>query len=87
MLEKDIDNVFVKYVKEYQGRETFFFIYTSKYNSHPLDINGTHVHVYPKPPTALEFLRTSVHPNRPALVQGERKKSERYTKSFIQGKS
>ncbi|KAG2205500.1 hypothetical protein INT47_005874 [Mucor saturninus] len=40
-----------------------------KYFPHS-DINGTHVHVYPKPPTALEFLRTSIHPNRPALIQG-----------------
>ncbi|KAI9023501.1 cupin-like domain-containing protein [Phycomyces nitens] len=31
---------------------------------------GSHVHVYPKPPTALEFLRTSVHPNRPAVIKG-----------------
>ncbi|GAA5801197.1 hypothetical protein HPULCUR_006640 [Helicostylum pulchrum] len=52
MLEEDIGNIFVKYVKEYQ------------------DINGTYVHVYEKPPTALEFLRTSVHPNRPAVIKG-----------------
>lgn len=52
MDKDDIDNIFVKYVKEYQ------------------DLNGNHVHVYPKPPTPLEFLRTSVHPNRPAIIKG-----------------
>ena len=37
-----------------------------------LDINGTYVHVYEKPPTALEFLRTSVHPNRPAVIKSKK---------------
>ncbi|KAI8082624.1 jmjC domain-containing protein 7 [Gilbertella persicaria] len=52
MSQKDIESVFVKYVKEYQ------------------DINGTHIHIYESPPSALEFLRTSVHPNRPAIIKG-----------------
>ncbi|KAK4515909.1 uncharacterized protein ATC70_010867 [Mucor velutinosus] len=50
--QKDIDSVFIQYVKEYQ------------------DINGTYVQVYEKPPTALEFLRGSVQPNRPAVIKG-----------------
>ncbi|KAL1926170.1 hypothetical protein VTP01DRAFT_6035 [Rhizomucor pusillus] len=33
------------------------------------DINGTHFNVYEQPPSALEFLRENVHPNRPALIK------------------
>ncbi|KAI8361827.1 jmjC domain-containing protein 7 [Choanephora cucurbitarum] len=48
----DIDNVFTKYVQEYQ------------------EINGTSIRIYSKPPSPLEFLRESVHPNRPAIIKG-----------------
>ncbi|KAI8378295.1 jmjC domain-containing protein 7 [Choanephora cucurbitarum] len=34
------------------------------------EINGSNVQIYSKPPPALEFLRESVHPNRPALIKG-----------------
>ncbi|KAI8378028.1 cupin-like domain-containing protein [Radiomyces spectabilis] len=33
------------------------------------EINGSHVHTYSNPPTPLEFLRHSVHPNRPAVIK------------------
>ncbi|KAG1504205.1 hypothetical protein G6F54_001168 [Rhizopus delemar] len=35
-----------------------------------IEINGTYVRVYDNPPTALEFLRTSVQSNRPAIIKG-----------------
>ncbi|KAI8368725.1 JMJD7-PLA2G4B protein-like protein [Blakeslea trispora] len=34
------------------------------------EINGTSIQVYSKPPSPLEFLRESVHPNRPAIIKG-----------------
>ncbi|KAI7901958.1 JMJD7-PLA2G4B protein-like protein [Cokeromyces recurvatus] len=45
---------------------TAFLKYIKEYQ----DINGTHVHVYERPPSAIEFLRSSVHPNRPAIIKG-----------------
>lgn len=78
--QKDIDSVFVQYVKEYQGM--YIYIYTQAHRNEIefsslslslntcIDINGTYVQVYEKPPTALEFLRGSVQPNRPAVIKG-----------------
>lgn len=69
--QKDIDSVFVQYVKEYQGKHTQ--AHRSEMGSDlsvHVDINGTYVQVYEKPPTALEFLRGSVQPNRPAVIKG-----------------
>lgn len=37
-----------------------------------IEINGTYVRVYDNPPTALEFLRTSVQSNRPAIIKGRK---------------
>ncbi|KAI8149323.1 putative pla2g4b [Fennellomyces sp. T-0311] len=33
------------------------------------EINGSHIHVYDAPPSPVEFLRNSVHPNRPAIIK------------------
>ncbi|CAO3660885.1 unnamed protein product [Rhizopus microsporus] len=46
--------------------ETVLIDYVKEYQ----DINGTFIHIYDNPPTPLEFLRTSVHPNRPAIIKG-----------------
>lgn len=74
MDKDDVDNIFVKYVKEYQGMNSFCYSSWTEWVRSWLfilsDLNGNHVHVYPKPPTPLEFLRTSVHPNRPAIIKG-----------------
>ncbi|KAL0081388.1 jmjC domain-containing protein 7 [Phycomyces blakesleeanus] len=46
--------------------EESFVRYVKEYQ----EMCGSYVHVYQKPPTPLEFLRTSVHPNRPAIIKG-----------------
>ncbi|KAI9259336.1 cupin-like domain-containing protein [Sporodiniella umbellata] len=48
-----------------QDLDNVFKAYVKEYQ----EINGDYVHIYPSPPSPLEFIKTSVHPNRPAIIQ------------------